>query len=202
MSSSGCSGPWPARHARGSAGRHGLARAVGAWWPPPPDALGPVARLALLGRARAPQLHARAAPAARVWGTRGSLGHAAAARACRTACRTRGSLGPPPPEAQAQRCTHPGRERRPPPWITRAACACWLLWPGRPSHGATAGPSAGAACAQAARGSVGKALLWCSAACVLIATGKCSFNLRVRLRVYEEFWGFLMRSENCFSPPS
>jgi len=37
--------------------------------------------------------------AARVWGTRGSLGHAAAARACRTACRTRGSLGPPPPEA-------------------------------------------------------------------------------------------------------
>ena len=62
---------------------------------------------------------------------------------------------------------------------------------------ASVGPPAGAACAQAARGSVGEALPWCSAACELIATGKCSFNLRVRVRVHEEFWGFLMRSEIC-----
>ena len=31
---------------------------------------------------------------------------------------------------------------------------------------------------------------------------KVRFNLRIRVRVHHGIWGFLMRSENCFSPSS
>jgi len=139
-SSSGCSGPWPARHARGSAGRHGLARAVGAWWPPPPDALGPVARLALLGRARAPQLHARAAPAALrlgsgaragAWGTR--LPHAPAAPpAARAGAWGRRRLkrlmrGPRLPPRRGCQQTQQDARVLLRAWRHPVPCAAWLL---------------------------------------------------------------------------
>ena len=184
-------------HARPPLGALGLGPAAACW---------PLSCRLRAAGAQAPQSqppHARgAAPAGgRLSGTASQV--AARGRVCRLrAMATRGSVA---------RVSGPRGEHRPPlqpdaralqPQGAALGHTCRLLWPGRPSHGATAGPSAGAACAQAARGSVGKALPWCSAACVLIAIGKCSFNLRVRVRVYEEFWGFLMRSENLQSSSS